>query len=90
MIALKFEVLECAGGLLLRYSDAEVDDNPERHLLLEDDPRLAQIRPGDFIEVRGKIVSSSTPSHAHSVQRAAARGPLAYRIDEVWLVRRRE
>jgi hypothetical protein len=63
--------------LSLRYCKSTAEDKWGGRIVLDEDARLAQLRPGDVIRVDGEVLThvEATPS---------------YRIREVWLVKRSE
>jgi hypothetical protein len=70
------------GQLLVDYAQPGAEAEDYGRVLLEENPRLAQVRPGDFIAVHGEVVSR--PSLG------ATGSPPVYRVQEVWLVRRKD
>jgi hypothetical protein len=50
------------GHLYLRYCDHSVEDTWGGKVCLQDDPRLAQLKDGDVIQVEGEIAAERDPS----------------------------
>jgi hypothetical protein len=71
-----------SGQLMLRYAAPAVEAEDYGGVLLDVDPRLAQVRPGDFVAVRGEVLSRASL--------AASGRPPVYRIQEIWLVQRKD
>ena len=65
----------------LRYARPAGDDPGGGKVTLQEDPRFAQLRPGDIVRVEGKLVDQ--PGEPASPQRL-------YRADSVWLIQRRD
>jgi hypothetical protein len=68
------------GQFFLDYALRGTEGDQDKRVLLEEDPRLAQLRADDFIAVRGKLASGASLA-------GAGRPPL-YRIHDIWLVQR--
>jgi hypothetical protein len=71
------------GRLELRYTRPAEDEPWSGKVNLVDDPRFAQLRPGDVIRIEGELVDrAGSPARDQT--------PPTYRAGAIWLIQRRD